>query len=109
MIVDAHKKSMERYRKLEAFFKRGEFYGLSEEVHLHVLPSENAFVVNLFNLSNEPRLIGSTVRVAELGIDPNCWYRNTRGSTFNPDTGCFTIERRLEAWSAQVAKVAALR
>ncbi len=108
IIADAQKTSMKRYRKLEAYFKRGDFYGLSEEVHLHVLPSENAFVVNLFNLSDDSRMIGSTVRIAELGLDPDHWYCNTKGGSFDPDTGCFTIMRRLEPWSAQVAEVAAL-
>ena len=41
-VVQAQQQAMRRYRQLEAFYKRGEFYGLSEEIHLHVLPKEKA-------------------------------------------------------------------
>lgn len=108
IVADAQKQAMNRYRDLEAFYKRGEFYGLGEEVHLHVLPQENAFVVNLFNLSDESRLIGGKVKVADLGLDPDRWYCPTKGGIFDPNSGSFSIERRLEPWSAQVAKVEAL-
>ncbi len=107
-IANAQKEAMKRYRGLEAFFKRGDFYGLSEQVHLHVLPAENAFVMNLFNLSDESRIITGKVRVEELGLDPNRWYLTPRGGSFYQNTGCFSIERRLEPWSAQVVEVKAL-
>ena len=39
----------------------GPFYGITEEIHLHVLPRENAFTVNVFNLSDKKRTIRGTV------------------------------------------------
>jgi hypothetical protein len=108
VVADAQKKAMKRYRTLEAFFKRGDFYGLSEEVHLHVLPSENAFVMILYNLSDESRIIRAAVHIADIGLQPDHWYQNTKGGVFNSDTGCFSIARRLDPWSAQVAELVEL-
>ena len=56
-VADAQKRAMVTYRRLERFFKRGAFFGLQEGIHAHALPEENAFVVNLFNLSDESRIV----------------------------------------------------
>ena len=50
----AHFEAMATYRKLEPFFKRGKFYGIDEQVHVHVHPSEQAAVINAFNLDSHP-------------------------------------------------------
>lgn len=105
LIAQAHKLAMQRYRKLGRFYKEGEFWGINEEVHVHALPDEGAFVVNLFNLSDESRLIGGTIRVADMNLDRDRWYVRPKGGRFNKDLGTFTIERRLAPWSAQVAEV----
>jgi len=68
-IAEAQKKAMRRYRELERFYKRGEFYGISEEIHLHVLPEQDAFVVNVFNLSDETRTISGEMDLAAAGLD----------------------------------------
>ena len=39
-----------------------------------MLAAENAFVVNVFNLSDQPRRIEGSLPAAQLGIDPNRWY-----------------------------------
>ena len=41
-IVAAQQQAMKWYRAHDRFYKRGEFYGINEEIHLHVLPGENA-------------------------------------------------------------------
>lgn len=107
-IAEAHKKAMKRYRRLDRFYKRGDFYGVSEELHIHALPAENAFVVNLFNLSDESRIISATVGIEEMGLDRNRWYVNPKGGRFDANEGTFTISRRLPPWSARVAEVRAL-
>jgi hypothetical protein len=43
--VEAQKAAMKYYKNFERFFKHGDFYGISEEIHLHVLPEENAFLI----------------------------------------------------------------
>lgn len=73
-VVAAQKQAMKRYRQLECFYKRGEFYGISEEIHLHVLPQENAFVVNLFNLSDEKRTISGGIELRKMGLDQKRKY-----------------------------------
>ena len=108
VIAEAHKHAMKRYRELERFFKRGNFYGANEEVHFHVLPEENAFVVTLFNLSDESRIITGTIAADLMGLDLNRWYvvpySHAEGG-FSSDTGTYRISRRLDPWAAQIAVV----
>jgi hypothetical protein len=97
---------MRRYRQLESFYKRGEFYGLNEEIHLHVLPKESAFVVNVFNLSDETRVVSGTCSLARLGLDPKKPYRTTIDWA-TVKNGQFQVSRPMPPWSAQVAEVRA--
>jgi len=105
LIAERQKHEMCRYRSLERFFKRGEFYGISEEIHLHVLAEENAFVVNVFNLSDEPRLIQGKMNVSEIGIDPDRWYaRSGQFCGFDSKNGTFNISWPMKPWSAELAE-----
>lgn len=109
MIAEAQKLAMRRYRRLDQFFKRGNFYGINEEVHVHALPDEGAFVVNLFNLSDEPNTIGGSIAVKDMGLERNKWYITPPGCSFDSNTGSFTVKRRLTPWSAQVVEVYTLK
>jgi hypothetical protein len=40
-----------------------------------------------------------------MGLDRDRWYVSPKGGGFDPNTGTFTISRRLAPWSAQVAEV----
>ncbi|MFH1007647.1 MAG: alpha/beta hydrolase [Candidatus Latescibacterota bacterium] len=107
-IAHAQKLAMKRYRKLERFYKHGEFYGMNEEAHVHVLPDEDAFVVNLFNLSDEPRAVGGTLLFEEMGLDCDKWYVTPKGGGFDSNSGTFSIKRRMAPWSAQTIEVRAI-
>jgi hypothetical protein len=104
-VAQAQKLAMKKYRQLERYYKQGEFYGMNEEVHVHVLPDENAFVVNLFNVSDEPRVVKGAMTFEEMGLDVDRWYVNPKGGGFDPGAGVFSIERRLPPWSADVVEV----
>lgn len=104
-VVEAQKLAMKKYRKLERFYKEGEFYGMHEEAHLHVLPDENAFVVNLFNLSNESRVISGSISSEEIGIDRDRWYINPKRGRFDRKNGTFSIGRRMPPWSAETIEM----
>ena len=67
-VAAAQKAAMRKYRELDRFFKRGDFYGLGEAVHLHALPEENAFVVNLFNLSDKKKTVGGSIDLGRMGL-----------------------------------------
>jgi len=41
-VVAAEKAAMKRYRAAEDLYKRGEFFGISEEIHVHALGSRVA-------------------------------------------------------------------
>ena len=111
IVADLQRRAMRRYRALDRFYKRGDFVGLSEEVHVHALPAEDAFVMNLFNLSDRPREIGGTVHFESIGLDPHRWYAATYGDPygqFDPESGTFTVRRRLPPWSADLVEVTAV-
>lgn len=102
-VVKAQIEAMKKYKHLERFFKRGEFYGLSEEIHIHVLPDEKAFVVNVFNLTDRSRTVKGSVQIPELGIvsEGSCtgsadWCKCVDGT--------FMVEAELTPWSVKVAK-----
>ena len=96
---------MKKYRKLERFYKRGDFYGMNEEIHVHVLPKENAFVVNVFNLSDEARTVSGRLNLRQTGLDLNRWYVRPKGCTFDNRRGVFSISRWLEPWASEVWEV----
>ena len=78
---------------------------MHEEAHVHALPEENAFVVNLFNLSDQARMIEGSVPVARMGMDPDRWYVTPRGGRFDRQAGTFFISRRMAPWSAELMEV----
>jgi hypothetical protein len=67
-VIAAEKAAMKRYRAVEDLYKRGEFIGISEEIHVHV--SGNRVAVNVFNLDERARTIEGSIRLAEIGLDP---------------------------------------
>ncbi len=101
-VVRAQQQAMRRYRELDRFYKRGEFFGINEEIHLHVLPGEKAFVVNAFNLSDLPRVIEGEIDLARLGLDPKHNYACADGLGEARD-GRYTLSLELPPWSARVA------
>jgi len=53
-VREAQRTAMATYRKLEALFKRGTFYGIDELTHVHTALDGSAAVVNCFNLEDRP-------------------------------------------------------
>jgi hypothetical protein len=53
-VREAHQQAMATYRRLASFFKAGTFYGVDEMVHIHTHPTEQAAVINCFNLEERP-------------------------------------------------------
>ena len=102
-VAEAQKRAMATYARYSRFFKRGDFFAMNEEVHIHVLPDENSFVVNLFNLSDQEREIGGSISVEEMGIQKDLWYDTPKGGRFHSETGRFTISRKLGPWSTELA------
>ena len=102
-IVKAQQEAMAWYSKRAAFFKRGEFFGITPDIHLHVLSEQKAFVVNLFNLSNITRMIEGKIRLDTMGLDPLASYVGSShwGSV---EDGVFTVSLNLPPMSAQVAE-----
>ncbi len=108
-IAALHRASMQTYRQHERFYKEGEFFGIHEGFHVHVLRDEGAFVINLFNLSDTARVISGAVPFDLLGLDPDRWYVSpyTHPEGFFGG-GLFYLNRRVPAWGTEVLKVYAL-
>ena len=104
-VAEAHKQAMKVYTKLSRFYKRGDFYGIHEEAHIHALPEENSIVINLFNLSDESCEVGGGILWEEMGLERDIWYDTPKGGNFDRETGEFTIHRYLPPWSTEVAVV----
>jgi hypothetical protein len=108
-VVLAQQSGMASYRRLAEFFKRGEFRGYGEEVHVHVLPRRQAFVVNLFNLSTEERRKTVEIDMKDLGLDVDRWYFvGAHGNWFDQRRGMLVVDRVMEPWSAQVFAIRAV-
>ena len=102
-VVAAEKLAMKRYKALEAFFKRGEFYGIDEQIHVHVLGDR--FVVNVFNLSDKPRRVAGSIDISELGLDPGKSYTSVDGLG-QCRNGKLEVGADLPAWGAKVGSFA---
>ena len=111
-VAEAQKRAMVLYNELQSFYKRGEFYGISEEVHVHVLPDEEAFVVNLFNLSDNARAISGEISFERMNLPIDEWYiapNHHRGVYFDKGNASFRVSRILEPWSADIVYVRSLK
>lgn len=65
---EAYKTAMREYLSLKDLYSRGEFYGLDELTHLHVLPNEGRCVLNAYNLTDAPVSREVDVRLNDLGL-----------------------------------------
>ena len=101
-VASAQREAMGRYHELERFYKRGAFFGISEQIHVHVLPAEHACVVNLFNLSDQPRAVSGSIALDKLGLDASKRYEGSSGWG-TVEGGELKVSLRMEPWSAQVA------
>jgi hypothetical protein len=103
-VVAAEQAAMRRYHEWEAFFKRGEFVGVSEEIHAHVLPAAGACVINIFNLSDRERAIAASCRLADLGLPGDASLRASEGWA-RVEAGTLTVGKVLPAWGADVVQI----
>jgi hypothetical protein len=102
-VVAAQKQAMKTYHALERFYKRGEFYGINEDIHVHALPKEGAFVVNVFNLSDQPRMVEGRLPVERMGLDKGKSYRASAGWG-KVEGGDINVSLSMPPWSTQVAE-----
>jgi len=105
-IVQAQQEGMKKYRAFDRFYKRGNFYGISEEIHLHALPEENSFVVNLFNLSDQTRTIEGSIPLAKMDINPKLQYvSDSNIGKVDTATGVFSVSCQLPAWGTEMVVI----
>lgn len=62
------KQAMQEYKTLKDLYTQGDFYGIDEVTHIHVLPEEGKAVVNAFNLTDTPMSREIQIRLHDLGL-----------------------------------------
>jgi hypothetical protein len=102
-IVEAQQQAMKWYRARDRFYKRGDFYGINEEIHLHVLPAEKAFTVNAFNLSDQPRTVSGEIDLKTLGLDAKTPLVSADGLGA-VENGRYRVSIELPPWGTKVAE-----
>ncbi len=87
----AQHEAMAAYRRLDTFFKAGDFYGLDEMTHIHINPSRTAAVINCFNLEDHSVKRRVEFEPGKYGLDPETKYEvkgsssQRTGSRYNID------------------------
>ena len=67
----AYKNAMAEYKSLKDLYTLGDFYGIDELTHIHVISEENRCVINAFNLTDSPISREVEIRLNDLGILEN--------------------------------------
>lgn len=67
----AYKKALAEYKSLKDLYTLGDFYGIDELTHIHVISEENRCVINAFNLTDSPISREIEIRLNDLGIIGN--------------------------------------
>ena len=67
----ALKSAMILYKKLKPFFTRGTFYGISQNIHLHVDESNKLGVITAYNLSSRVKIIEIQFDSLKYGLEVN--------------------------------------
>jgi len=102
-IVKAQQEAMKWYRARDRVYNRGEFYGINEQIHLHVLPEEKAFTVNLFNLNDVKQTISGEIDLKKLGLDPKAEYGSSDGLGII-ENGRYRVSVELPPWGTKVGE-----
>jgi hypothetical protein len=103
-VVENHHREMKRYIELEDFFKRGEFYGINEEIHIHSLADKQACVINIFNLSDSAAVTEGSITLEEIDLDPRKKYR-VDADWIEIGKGQITVLKKMKPWDADLAVI----
>jgi hypothetical protein len=74
-VQKAHKEAMATYRRLKPFFAAGTFYGIDELTHVHRHPTNQAAVINCFNLEPQPARREFPFEPEKFGLDATLPYK----------------------------------
>jgi hypothetical protein len=95
-VVDAHKRAMNTYRRLKAYFATGVFYGIDEMTHVHSSSNGESAVVNCFCVEDEPVEREIRLQPARFGLSTHKSYRFS-GASFGADGDGYVGRVRIPA------------
>jgi hypothetical protein len=84
-LYQALKDAVTTYRRRKRFFTQGEFIGLDQFAHVHVLKDEDAAIAVLFNLTSETQLREIDLSAKRLGL--SAVAATSAGRTLEPSDG----------------------
>jgi hypothetical protein len=65
------KEAMNLYKKNKSYFTRGIFYGLNNNIHLHVDKEDKLGVVTAYNLNSRAQIMDIQIELIKYGLDVN--------------------------------------
>ncbi len=104
LITKEHHKNMKIYLQFQDFFKRGDFYGINPEIHIHTLPEKKECVINIFNLNDSASVTKGSVGLEEIGLDPSLNYRANK-NWISINKGKITVAKEMKPWDADIATI----
>ncbi len=103
-VVENHHREMKRYIELQDFFKRGEFYGINEEIHIHSLTDRQSCVINIFNLSESESVTEGSITLKEIGLEPGKRYSSDK-EWVSITSEKITVQKEMGAWDTDLAVI----
>jgi hypothetical protein len=97
-----YQRHMSLYRKLKPYFVRGVFHGLTENLHLHILPNQPGGVLVAFNLTQEAQVLHAAIPLnlfnSELSLPVN-------GCKSRCENGLLKLEINVAAMSPAIVTI----
>ena len=91
---------MKQYRQWEEFYKRGEFYGIHQEIHLHVLPQEKRLYRKRGQSQRATRTVRGSIDLKTLGLNPAFQYVSADGLG-TVENGRYQVQIELPPWEPE--------
>ena len=114
-VWEAHKQAMRIYRQFKRFYTQGEFYGIDETVHAHVLPNPKPktrniiAVLNIFNLATTEVEREIRFKPSDIGLPNNLRLHCIGVPYHQQEDGGVILWVRLPALGHQLVEVQASR
>lgn len=104
----AHQEAMATYRRLKPFFSAGTFYGIDELTHVHRHPTDQAAVINCFNLEEKSASREVRFEPVNFGLDAKLPYKVVGGNSKGA-AGDYRIEVAIAGYGHTLIEVNANR
>ena len=106
-IWQMHKDAMRTYLRLKPFFAQGEFYSIDEMIHIHVLKSRQAAVVNCFNIQEKAETRTFRLELPRLGLPAENEYTVKGAQSVRRDGDALELTVKIPGHGTELIEVSA--